>query len=144
MTSTFVLVIIDISNQVKEVTMKYAIYQIQLSDAQVDLINARGHSAVPAQIAKLDMTMDFSGGKIGGLASDAWINGFYTHVSNIEAVDVNQVFEIGNMGPEENIERLSRMSSVSVGDVIVDEEGQCIVVAPIGFVAFSFNPKMAA
>jgi|TARA_B110000977_G_scaffold136959_1_gene173936 lipoate-protein ligase A len=124
--------------------MKYAIYQIQLTDNQYDLINAKGHMSVPAHVAKMDMTMDFSGGKIGGLASDAWENGFYTHVSNIEAVDVNQVFEIGNIGPEENIERLSRMSSLSVSDVIVDEEGQIIVVAPVGFVAFSFNPKMAA
>ena len=124
--------------------MKYAIYQIQLSDAQYDLINAKGHNAVPSHMAKMDMTMDFRGEKIGGLASDAWDNGFYTHVSNIEAADVNQVFEIGNMGPEEKIERLTRMSSLSVSDIIVDEEGQIIVVAPVGFVAFSFNPKMAA
>jgi lipoate-protein ligase A len=123
--------------------MKYAIYQIQLSEAQYDLINAKGHMAVPAHVAKMDMTMDFSGGKIGGLASDAWDNGFYTHVSNIEASDINQVFEIGNIGPEDKIERLSRMSSLSVSDVIVDEEGQIAVVAPVGFVAFSFNPKMA-
>lgn len=123
--------------------MKYAIYQIQLSEAQYDLIISRGHMAVPAHVAKMDMTMDFSGGKIGGLASDAWDNGFYTHVSNIEASDINQVFEIGNIGPEDKIERLSRMSSLSVSDVIVDEEGQIAVVAPVGFVAFSFNPKMA-
>lgn len=124
--------------------MKYAIYQIQLTDAQYDLINAKGHDAVPAQVAKLKMTMDFSGDRIGGLADDAMVNGFYTHVANIEANDPNEVFEIGNIGPEENIERLTRMSSLSVGDIIVDEEGQCIVVAPVGFVAFSFNPKMAA
>ena len=124
--------------------MKYAIYQIQLTDAQYDLINAEGHDAVPSHAAKLKMTMDFSGNKIGGLAYDAFEAGYYTHVANIEADNANEVFEIGNIGPEENIERLARMSSLSVGDVIVDEEGQCIVVAPIGFVAFSFNPKMAA
>jgi len=124
--------------------MKYAIYQIQLSDAQYDLINAKGHDAVPAHMAKMKMTMDFDGGKIGGLASDAWDNGFYTHVSNIDAYTLEGVFHVGNMGPETDIERLSRMSSLSVGDVIIDEEGQIIVVAPIGFVAFSFNPKMAA
>lgn len=124
--------------------MKYAIYQIQLTDAQYDLINAEGHDAVPAHAAKLKMTMDFSGDKIGGLAYDAFYNDYYTHVANIEADNANEVFEIGNIGPEENIERLARMSSLSVGDIIVDEEGQCIVVAPVGFVAFSFNPKMAA
>ena len=124
--------------------MKYAIYQIQLTDAQYDLINAEGHDAVPAHVAKLKMTMDFSGDKIGGLAYDAFEAGYYTHVSNIQADNANEVFEIGNIGPEENIERLTRMSSISVGDIIVDEEGQCIVVAPIGFVAFSFKPEMAA
>lgn len=124
--------------------MKFAIYQIQLTDAQIDLINAKGHSAVPAQKAKLDMTMDFDGGKIGGLASDAFDAGYYTHVANIEAEDYNDVFEIGNIGPEQNIERLARMSSISVGDVIVGEDGTMAVVASMGFVAFGFNPSMAA
>ena len=123
--------------------MKFSVYQIQLTSDQVDLINAKGHSAVPAQIAKLDMTMDFAGNKIGGLASDAFDAGYYTHVANIEATDYNNCFEVGNIGPEENIERLSRMSSLSVGDVIVGEDGTMAVIAPVGFVAFSFNPKMA-
>lgn len=124
--------------------MKFAIYQIQLTDAQYDLINSEGFSAVPAQIAKMDMNMDFDGNKIGGLASDAFEAGYYTHVANIEAKDYNACFEVGNIGPEENIERLSRMSSLSVGDVIVGEDGTMAVIAPVGFVAFSFNPKMAA
>ena len=124
--------------------MKYAVYQIQLTNAEVDLINTKGPTAVPSYVAKLNMSMDFAGGKIGGLAYDAFEAGYYTYVANIEAKDPNQVFEIGNMGPESKIERLNRMSSLSVGDVIIDEEGQCIVVASIGFVAFSFNPKMAA
>lgn len=124
--------------------MKFAIYQIQLSDAQYDLINAKGHDAVPAHMAKMEMTMDFAGNKIGGLASDAMDNGFYSHVSNIEATDFNDVFEVGNIGPESSIERLGRMSSLSVGDVIVGEDGQVVVVASVGFVAFSFNPKLAA
>jgi hypothetical protein len=124
--------------------MKFAIYQIQLTDEQYIAINARGHDAVPSHKIKLDMTMDFSGGKIGGLASEAWEAGYYTHVANIEAEDYNEVFEIGNIGPEQNIERLTRMSSISVGDVIVGEDGTLAVVASMGFVAFGFNPKMAA
>jgi hypothetical protein len=124
--------------------MKFAVYQIKLSDAQYDLINTKGHDAVPAHKAKLDMMMDFDGAKIGGLASDAMINDFYAHVANIEATDYNDVFEIGNIGPEANIERLERMSSLAVGDVIVGEDGTCAVVASTGFVAFSFNPKLAA
>ena len=125
--------------------MKFAIYQIQLTDAQVDLINETGDfNSVPAFAAKNKISMDFAGNKIGGLASDAFEAGYYTHVANITAKDFNDCFEVGNMGPESSIERLSRMSSLSVGDVIIDEEGQLVVVAPTGFVAFSFNPKMAA
>ena len=37
------------------------------------------------------------------------------------------------MGPEQNIERLAQMSSVSVGDLIVDEDGDKYVVASFGF-----------
>jgi hypothetical protein len=125
--------------------MKFAIYQIQITEAQVDLINETGDfGAVPAQKAKMDMTMDFDGNKIGGLASDAFDAGYYTHVANIEAEDYNGCFEVGNIGPEENIERLSRMSSLSVGDVIVAEDGTVVVIAPVGFVAFSHNPSIAA
>ena len=130
--------------------MKFAVYQIQLTDAQVDLINARGMSAVPAQIAKLDMNMSHGRSlstaqhQIGGLASDAFEAGYYTHVCNIEAADYNDCFEVGNIGPEENIERLGRMSSLSVSDVIVADDGTCVVVAPMGFVAFSHNPSKVA
>jgi|TARA_B110000977_G_scaffold63836_1_gene86809 hypothetical protein len=121
---------------------KFSIYQIQLSTAQYAAIN--GNNTVPAFEARNAMMMDFKGHKIGGIASDAFEAGYYTHVCNIEAKDYNEVFHIGNMGPEENIERLSRMSSLSVGDVIVAEDGTVAVVAPIGFVAFSHNPKMSA
>ena len=57
----------------------------------------------------------------------------YKVVCQIEAKDLNEVFEIGNIGPEEKIERLDRMHSISVGDVIRDDRGRCFVVAPIGF-----------
>ena len=126
--------------------MKYAIYQIQLTDAQRKAVNeSQDFDTVPAFAAKNKMNMDFAGHKIGGLAYDAFVvNNFYTHVANIEAASANEVFETGNIGPESNIERLGRMSSISVGDVIVDEEGQCIVVAPIGFVAFSHDWRLAA
>ena len=88
--------------------------------------------------------MDLRGTNIGNLAGDAFAEEYYTHVSTITAEDFNQVFEIGNIGPESNIERFSRMASISVGDIIVDDEGTMVVVAPTGFVAFAFFPKLAA
>lgn len=124
--------------------MKFAVYQIQLTDDQRRTINAKGHDAVPAQKTKLDMTMDFGGSKIGGLASDAWDRGYYTHVANITADNYNEVFEIGNVGPEQNIERLARMYSISVGDMIIGEDGSMAVVASFGFHLIGFRPELAA
>ena len=42
----------------------------------------------------------------------------YQLVADIKAVDLNHVFQIGNIGPEENITRIGQMCSLSVGDVI--------------------------
>jgi len=57
----------------------------------------------------------------------------YEEVCAIEAKDLDEVFEIGNIGPESKIERFGRMHSVSVGDVIRDDRGHCFVVKGLGF-----------
>lgn len=59
--------------------------------------------------------------------------GFYEHVATIEAVDLDHVFEVGNIGPESRINRLAKMHSVSVGDLIKDPDNKMWVVASIGF-----------
>ena len=43
------------------------------------------------------------------------------------------MFEVGNIGPEENIERLAPMYSVSVGDVVENETGDQFVCASFGW-----------
>ena len=70
-------------------------------------------------------------------AYKAWDKGYYTHVSNITLDgntenNLNKVFEIGNIGPENNIERLSSMHSISVGDIIIQGPVKW-VVADCGF-----------
>lgn len=57
----------------------------------------------------------------------------YEEVCEIEADNLNEVFQIGNIGPDEKIKRFGRMHSISVGDVIRDDRGRCFVVAPLGF-----------
>ena len=59
----------------------------------------------------------------------------YDEVAAIEADTLDEVFEIGNIGPEEKIKRFDfqPMHSISVGDVIRDDRGRCFVVAPLGF-----------
>jgi hypothetical protein len=116
----------------REMNMKYKIFQIQLTDAEVAMINANGHDSVPKQKLRLNISMSF-GEPIGGLVKEALAAEYYTHVGNITANDLEDVFNVGNIGPEENIERLDRMSSLSVGDVVEDENGVRHVVASFGF-----------
>ena len=112
--------------------MKYQLYQIHLTDAEVDKINAEGHDAVDKHKMKLDMSIGMKK-DISSIAKKALELGYYTHVSNITADDLNGVFEVGNIGPEENIERLAPMHSVSVGDVVEDETGDQFVCASFGW-----------
>jgi hypothetical protein len=121
--------------------MKYKIFQINLTDDEIDTINAAGdHDAVPKNKLRLDiMTIsmlkhEMSFGKpVGHLVKEAFEKGYYEHVSNITADSLEGVFHVGNMGPEENIERFLPMHSLSVGDVVEDAEGVRHMVASFGF-----------
>ena len=105
--------------------MKYSIYQIVLTGADCDEINSmdnphRDHDKFAAH--HMTMDEDFAGGV-----------GFYGKVAEINATNLDQVFQIGNIGPEQKITRLDRMHSISVGDVIVDGNGKQWGVAGAGF-----------
>lgn len=105
---------------------KFQVRQIILTDAEVDAVNA---ALRPGGIPKY---MAYTKAQFGepelGIAG-----GFYETVAEIEARDLEHVFEVGNIGPEEAITRLARMHSVSVGDLVVDPEGRTYVVARFGF-----------
>ena len=94
--------------------MKYQIYQIRITKAQRDLINREGHDSVPAHVLQMDMGIAGFGNtdNIEDMALEGIRKGYYTHVSNITAEDLNGVFRTGNIGPEENIERLASMLSL--------------------------------
>ena len=59
----------------------------------------------------------------------------YTLVAKITAPDLDGVFQVGNIGPVENINRIAdHMSSVSVGDIIEDPVSRkTYLVANFGF-----------
>jgi hypothetical protein len=113
----------------------FQIHQIRITQAQVNLINETGdHAAVPENALK--QKMSFARGRLGGYAAEALNAGYYTHVADITAEDIDHVFEIGNIGPESNIDRFvfCQMHSISVGDVIVGDDGTVNVVDTFGFV----------
>lgn len=105
--------------------MRFSVYQINLSDKEYNNNEMRE--------TYLDTIMNPKPEAINKARS------FYSKVAEINAKDFEDVFEIGNIGPEENITRIKPMHSVSVGDVIVSEDGVCKFVAPFGFEQLTFN-----
>jgi hypothetical protein len=100
------------------------VFQIVIDKDLSDLINSEGwdcHVKAKSYLLAQD-----------GDAKIALANGCYTHVANIVADDINHAFEAGNIGPEDRIERLAQMRSVSVGDILVDDEGAWLVM-PVGY-----------
>ena len=61
------------------------------------------------------------------LIEEAWRKWLYHKACYITANDLDEVFRIGNIGPEDSIERLGSMYSISVGDVIVITSNQKMV-----------------
>lgn len=110
-----------------------------------DLYQIKAATATPAaDKAQIDMMMDFRDHKIGGIAWDAWEKGFYTRVATLDAKDYNDAFEIGNIGPEENITRYGPMSSASVGNILIAEDGTIAVIANVGFIQIGYSAAHAA
>lgn len=95
--------------------MRYAVYQIKVNDT-----NKASEDAKVVAMLYADAEPGLRGN-------------FYEKVAEIEADDMEQVFDIGNAGPEHKITRLGRMHSVSVGDIIQDADGVRHVVAGVGF-----------
>jgi hypothetical protein len=53
---------------------------------------------------------------------------------SLDAKTLDDVFTVGNIGPESKIERVESMHSVSVGDIIQDViDNKTFVVAKYGF-----------
>ena len=111
--------------------MKFKVFQINFTDAQYNEINSAKER--PEYYNKYLNTTFRPTADAVKAAGD-----LYNLVAEIEADDLEQVFNIGNMGPESRIRRLKRMHSVSVGDIIVDESGRAQFVAPMGFEPVDF------
>ena len=102
----------------------FAVYQVKLDRFIKD------GNFISEDKAKLHF--DISRGKVTN-------NDFVRHywpVCTIEAKNLDEVFHIGNVGPEDRIRRYNdtRMHSISVGDVISNVfTGKRYVVKPFGF-----------
>lgn len=68
-----------------------------------------------------------------GKVTPATVLAHYQSVAEVSAPSLEDVFRVSNMNMEDKITRIRRMHTVSVGDVIKDEDGEMFVVAPFGF-----------
>lgn len=59
--------------------------------------------------------------------------GKYRPVARFNVQSKDEVFHASNLGDESVIERIERMHSVSVGDIIEDDQGMQWIVSPMGF-----------
>lgn len=115
--------------------MLYTVYQIQIADSVYDRVNELGHEGAAAKFPEYRARLDTS--FLGSKRYRPEYRQYYVPVCTIEALDLNGVFHIGNMGPEESITRLAPMHSVSVGDIIEDEQGNKVMVDSFGFGAIA-------
>ena len=105
------------------------IHQIQLTEAQVALINADGHDAVPAQSAKLAVSF------FGADKFKAENFAFYTEAFQVHTDDKDLAFEYTNLWNNQYFVEVigDRNHSTSVGDILEMDNGEFFMIDPCGF-----------
>lgn len=104
------------------------VYQIQLTDQEVDLINSDGEYTprIKAFFSRMVPTQ-FKAENFQ----------YYTHVANVDVDGFEQAFRAMNLWEDdENFDRVERLvpcSSMSVGDIVADHDGTLYRCASFGF-----------
>ena len=104
----------------------FSVFQIVIDKDLSDLINKEGHNCHVKSKARMQAMLE-------GDVRLGVQNNCYTKVAEVVADDLEHVFEVGNIGPEDRITRLDKMHSISVGDIVADADGNCSVVCNVGF-----------
>ena len=118
-------------NSTEEVApMKYKVLQIQLTDSEIDMVNEGW------QVRKHILKTYMFGERVVPSATEALELGYYDHVMTVDAKRLEDVYAIGNFMHDRDLDKVQvhgTFSSVSVGDVIVDENDFAFVVDTFGF-----------
>ena len=110
--------------------MKYKVLQIQLTDAEVDMVNEGW------QVRKHVLKTYMFGSGLVSRVTEAMEQGYYDHVMTVDAKNLEDVYAVGNFMDDRYLDKVEvhgQFSSVSVGDVIVDENDFAFVVSMFGF-----------
>ena len=118
-------------NSTEEVTaMKFKVLQIQLTDTEVDMVNEG------VQVRKHVLKTHMFGKKVVSNATEALNLGYYDHVMTVDAKNLEDVYAIGNFMHDRDLDKVQvhgTFSSVSVGDVVIDENNWAFVVDNFGY-----------
>lgn len=101
------------------------VYQIQLTDAEIAIVNGGGEYT-PRIKAYIDRSFE-STCKAENIQH-------YTHVANVDTNDMEEAYKLMNLWEDESkVEKLGPCSSMSVGDILVIECGWIYRCASFGF-----------
>ena len=100
------------------------VYQIQLSNAEIDMVNS-GETSVRIKAY-------FDRGFEGKFKAENIQ--YYNHVANVDTNDMEEAYALMNLWEDESrVEKLGPCSSMSVGDILVIECGWVYRCASFGF-----------
>ena len=124
----------------KGIRMKYAIYQIELSNADINMINKGKPFLVPQYKKSVDLML---GGSKEYEPGDA---DWYSPVAVVEAENKGEVYEFLNLWNNDDAVTILPgrvgIKSLSVGDVIVENgRGKAYIVDRFGFAEIEFKPE---
>jgi len=113
--------------------MKYPIYQLHLTDEQYNLVNRVGWAEAEERNPAVTA---YRATKFRG--SDKWETAHFPHYNKVavcEADNLEHVFAIMNhWQEEERVERLAKLHSLSVGDIIENPvDNRYYMVDGVGF-----------
>jgi hypothetical protein len=101
------------------------VYQIKLTDEEINIIR-RDHEHTPRIKAYFDREFERT------FKPENFE--YYTHVANVDTDDMEEAFRLMNLWDDESmVEKLGSCSSMSVGDILVLENGQRYRCASFGF-----------
>ena len=105
----------------------FSVYQFSLSDQACDALNDLGWIDSEKEFPEVAIHRDvlFSG---GSEKFESWMGSHYKLVNQYDVTDLNAVFHDGNVK-----ERPAGMRSISIGDIIVDDQGAAWMVDFDGF-----------
>jgi hypothetical protein len=107
----------------------FSVYQFSMSEAAADCVNTLGWAESKKFHPEVAIHQDilFTG---GSEKFESWMGRYYKMVGLYDVADLNAVFAAGN-DPDQ--ERALGMRSISIGDIILDDDGVAWMVDFDGF-----------